>query len=455
MRHNQAMGSPPTASTSPLGRALRTERTMTRVRWVAAVFAVVQVVTYYIPYPPGVLAMAAAVVVLLVVGNLLATSVLRKTTTLAAARKLQVATLVLDAVIVLGLVVVYTFDADTAIWAVIYILPLEGAIKFGLSGSLATMGAAAVAYTAREFYGLSAYGNSLLPTSISFRMGIGFIIAWVAGAMASSLIRDRDQLERAKVAVERSAADLALAVDQLREATAVKDDFLAVTNHELRTPLTTILGYATTLEERWDDLPDSKRRQFIGHISRQGRRLRSLVEDLLTLSSAQAGALEISLRPVPVCLAVDEALAQNGLAAKNVINDCPPSVHVAADLERLTQVLTNFISNAQKYGAAPVSISVATFDGWVEISVCDSGAGVPESFVPHLFEKFSQASRGVSRTAEGTGLGLAIVKELTEAQEGEVWYEPNEPTGSKFCVRLRQAAAPPDAADAAPGAASA
>lgn len=415
---------------------------MVRVRWVAVVFATAQVATYYIPYPPGVLPLAAAAVVGLLAGNVLAWSRLRRDLTLSSVRALQVATLALDGLVVMSLVLVYTFDADTAMWAVIYILPLEGAIKFGLRGSLVTMGAATLAYIAREAYGTAVYGNPFLPTSISFRMGIGFIIAWVAGAMASSLLRDRDQLERAKVAVERSAGDLALAVDQLREATAVKDEFLAMTNHELRTPLTTILGYATTLEQRWDDLPDGKRREFVSHIGRQGRRLRLLVEDLLTLSAAQAGGLEVILRSVPLCHAIDEALAQNGQAAQDVINECPSSLHVAADFDRLTQVLTNFLSNALKYGAPPISISAAVADGWVEVSVCDRGAGVPDHFVPHLFDKFSQASRGLSRTAEGTGLGLAIVKELAEAQEGTVWYEPNHPTGSKFVLRLRQAAPP-------------
>ena len=435
------MSSDTATSGAALTRALRAERTMTRVRWVGVVFAVVQVATYYLPYPSGVLPFAVAAVAALAGGNLAAAAVLRRVTTLRAAQRLQVTTLILDSVIVLALVVVYTFDADTAMWAVIYILPLEGAIKFGLRGSLLTMGAATLAYAAREVYGLAVYDNPLLATSISFRMGIGFIIAWVAGAMASSLVRDREHLERAKTAVERSAADLAEAVEQLREATAVKDDFLAVTNHELRTPLTTILGYATTLEAKWPSLPDDQRREFVGHISHQAQRLRLLVEDLLTLSSAQAGALEIDAVPVRLADAVREAVEQNGLAATQVTNDCPPSLMVLADPDRLTQILTNFISNALKYGAHPIHVEANGDGDWVELRVCDSGRGVPATFVPYLFDKFSQASRGLSRTAEGTGLGLAIVKQLVEAHGGTVWYEPSPSGGSQFCVRLP--AAPP------------
>jgi signal transduction histidine kinase len=412
---------------------------MVRVRWVGVAFACVQVATYYIPYPPGVVPWAVATVALLAAGNLAAWMGLRRVRHLGAARRLQVATLLLDGFVVMGLVVVYTFDADTAMWAVIYILPLEGALKFGLLGSVATMATATVAYIARELYGAAAYDNPFLATSVSFRMGIGFIIAWVAGAMASSLVRERDEVERAKAAVERSAGELAVAVEQLREATAVKEEFLAVTNHELRTPLTTILGYGTTLQSKWESIPEAQRRDFIDHMVHQTRRLHALVEDLLTLSSAQAGALEIAIRPVALCKAVDEALANNGLGATGVTHDCPPTLFVLADFDRLTQVLTNFVSNALKYGAEPITVHAAEHDGWVEVRVRDHGPGVPPEFVPYLFEKFSQASRGLSRTAEGTGLGLAIVEQLTEAQGGQVWYEPNEPTGSQFCVRLPRA----------------
>lgn len=421
---------------TPLERARRSERTMIRVRWLGVLFAAVQVATYYLPYPPGVLPVAAAIVVLLAAGNAAVFAAYKRADTFAAIRRLQIASLVLDGVVVMGLVFVFTFDADTAMWAVIYILPLEGAITFALRGALWTMGAATVAYTVRELYGEAVYDTPFLATSVSFRMGIGFIIAWVAGAMAASLTKDREQLERAKEDVERTAAELADVIDQLQAATAVKDDFIAVTNHELRTPLTTILGYAQTLETRYAGLDDEQRLVFVGHIRRQGRRLHALVEDLLTLSSSQAGALDLQMQPVAVRTAVDDAIAQNGLRAGGVRNECPPAMHVLASEDRLVQIFTNLVSNALKYGAEPIVVTAAQHEEWVEVRVCDAGEGVPPPFVPRLFDKFSQASRGLSRTAEGTGLGLAIVRELAVAQGGTIDYEPNQPTGSRFCLRL-------------------
>ncbi len=406
-----------------LGRA---ERTLIRVRWAGVVFAAVQILTYYLPYPDGVMRFAACLVLLLAVGNTAIRLTLGRVSTPTHAKALAVAGLALDVVVVMGLVFVYTFDLDTAIWAAVYVLPLEGAIKFQLAGSFWTMAIATVVYSAREVFGALAYGNPFLATSISFRMGVGFIIAGVAGAMASSLLRERNELEVAKAELERAGE--------------IKDDFLAMTNHELRTPLTTILGYTAMLQRRWSTLEDGYKRDAVTAIAEQSERLRDLVEDLLTISSAQAGALQIEVEPVALATVLNDTIGL--LPAADVENACSDSLWVLADRRRLGQILSNYLSNARKYGAAPFAIEAYEEASSVVLKVVDSGPGVPEGFVPRLFEKFSQASVGASRTAEGTGLGLAIVRQLAEAQGGEAWYEPGTPQGSRFCLRL--AAPPPD-----------
>jgi signal transduction histidine kinase len=411
-------------------RLARAERTLIRVRWIGVVFAVVQVTTYYLPHPPGAMAWAAGLIALLAAGNVAAQLAARRVTTRAQANRLAVAGLALDLVVVSGFVFVYTFDVDTAIWAVLYVLPLEGAIKLQLPGALWTMAVVSVIYIVREIFGTAVYGNPFLLPSISFRMGIGFIIAWVAGAMASNLVAERNELAAAKAELERAGE--------------IKDDFLAMTNHELRTPLTTILGYASMLDRRWDTLGDAAKRDALHQIAQQGQRLHDLVEDLLTISSAQAGALQVEVEPVGLAALVHEAVAQL-LPDGGADVRCPESLLVLADRRRLGQILTNYLSNARKYGAPPIDIEAAEDGATVVVKVTDSGYGVPDAFVPRLFEKFSQASVGASRTAEGTGLGLAIVRELAEAQGGEVWYEPRSPQGSAFCLRLRRGDLPPAA----------
>ena len=425
-----------------LARSLRIERVMQRIRVVAVVFGIVQVVTYYLPYPPGILVAAFALLGLLSVGTAAVQLASRRITSLRAMRLLGACSLLLDIVVVTGLVFVYTFDPDTAIWALLYVLPLEGAIRFGLRGALLTMATVAVVYAVREMFGAAAYGNAVLMTSISFRMGVGFIIAAVAGAMASSLVTERDQVERARVELEVYATELAAANAELQAANEVTQDFLAMTNHELRTPLTTIMGYTSLLSDRWDALPDDSRRRFVGMIERQSSRLHSLVQDLLTLSSARAGKLAMVLKPVELAPAVDDAIANNGPAAAAVRNACPKGLWVTADSDRLCQILVNYVSNALRYGTPPVSVAATVEQGWVQVRVDDVGTGVAEEFIPHLFEKFARSGRAKARHVDGTGLGLAIVRQLARAQGGDAWYEPNVPNGSRFCLRLALAQTP-------------
>jgi signal transduction histidine kinase len=412
-----------TKGTARMARLARAERTLIRVRWLGVAFALLQVSTYYIPHPPGALPAALALIGLLAVGNAAIQLLAHRVATRRQANVLAGAGLALDIVVVTGFVFVYTFDIETAMWAVLYILPLEGAIKLQLPGALWTMTVVSVLYVIRELIGTSLYGNPFLPPSISFRLGIGFIIAGVAGAMANNLVAERNELAAAKAELERAGE--------------IKDDFLAMTNHELRTPLTTILGYASMLDRRWDTLAEGAKRDAVSEIAQQGQRLHDLVEDLLTISSAQAGALHVEIEPVPLAALVHEAVGHL-LPDRGADVRCPESLLVLADRRRLNQILTNYLSNALKYGAPPIGVEATADDRSVVVKVTDAGAGVDPAFVPRLFEKFSQASVGASRTAGGTGLGLAIVRQLAQAQGGEVWYEPRVPHGSAFCLRLRR-----------------
>ena len=532
---------------------------MVRVRWVGTVFAAAQVLTFYKPYPGGLLEVALSLVAVLFLGNVLIWRALRSAHTPQGAAGIATAALAFDAVIVLGFTFIYTFDVETAIWALIYVLPLEGAIKFQLKGALLTMAAATLLYASREIYGAVFFDHPLLPTSISFRMGIGFIVAAVAGSMASGLVKDRDEIEEAARTVKRSEerfrrifeespvgmilvdrdgrlkqvnaafarmlgrdpgglkeqslidlvhpsdvftdaeqiarlhngliasyevekrfmtatkdviwghmtaslvheqsvteprvlciienitarknaeATLERYAEELREANVelkrsseMKDHFVAVTNHELRTPLTTIIGFTSLLARRWANLTDNEKREAVGLIGHDARKLHRLVEDLLTLSSARAGAVSVNPRTISLRPAIDEALSQNG-AASTIPVSCPPDLTAFADPERVTQIVSNFVSNALKYGEPPISIEAVSRDGVVEVIVRDRGPGVPEAFAPHLFEKFTQAN---GSNGKGTGLGLAIVDELAKAQGGTVHYAPESPHGSCFTLRL-------------------
>jgi GAF domain-containing protein len=187
-------------------RQLRTVRNLATIRWAAIVWAAIQVFTYYLPYPRGVLPWAIAAVGVLLVGNTGVWLGLPRAHTGSAIRRLALASVLVDGIAIVMLVYVYTFDPDTAIWATLYIVPLGAAALFQLRGALWTMAAVTVLYAVREVYGHVAFDNELLPVSITFRMGVGFIISGFAGAMASGLVsrlRELGALNR----ITRTVAD--------------------------------------------------------------------------------------------------------------------------------------------------------------------------------------------------------------------------------------------------------
>ncbi|QJY49795.1 hybrid sensor histidine kinase/response regulator [Pseudonocardia broussonetiae] len=194
-----------TLATAELARLVRAERAMLRIRWGGFVFGLAQVLTYYLPYPPGMFELAVGLLALLAVGNLVIWPLIPRMTTVRRARRVGVAALVLNGTVFLGLVFVFTFDTETAIWAVLYVLPMEAAVRFQLRGAMVAIGLLTVAYTLREVFGTLVYGHPFLVVSITFRMGIGLIIAAVAGVIAQSLTRDREQLA-ALSAITRTVA---------------------------------------------------------------------------------------------------------------------------------------------------------------------------------------------------------------------------------------------------------
>jgi hypothetical protein len=173
----------------------RSERTMVLVRWAAVAFATLQVMVYDTePYPPGVQAAALALVGILALENVAISAISRRALTLAQARTLSITALAIDILVTGGLVWLFAFDQLTALWAVVFILPLEGAIRFGLPGALVSWAAATVLYAGREIWGSRVYDYPLEWNSISFRMGIGLMIALVAGLMAKNLTTERSRL---------------------------------------------------------------------------------------------------------------------------------------------------------------------------------------------------------------------------------------------------------------------
>lgn len=251
----------------------------------------------------------------------------------------------------------------------------------------------------------------------------------IAERVTAQLYASGQELERLNEALLRTNDELQTVNQSLR-------DFVAVASHDLRGPLTSVIGFASLLEGRWEQIADAKRQEFIATIVRQGRHLDRLVEDLLTVSKIEAGALSVHREVVCLSEVLARCIEEFTQHASEVHVDAPSLTSAFVDPAHLERIVVNFVSNALKYGAPPVDVEASENGAWVEIRVRDQGDGVPLEFVPRLFGRFARADTEATREKRGTGLGLSIVQGLARANGGDTWYEPNEPHGSCFGVRL-------------------
>lgn len=237
---------------------------------------------------------------------------------------------------------------------------------------------------------------------------------------------------------------------QLRDANAAKETLLSTTSHELRTPLSSILGFAAVLKEETDK---PHHHEFLELIEESGQRLLETINAILDLAQLRAGAMMLHRVPVDVGEKVQEvhrlmsALAQKkGLTFTVKLPETP--VYAMLDPKALERVLINLVSNAIKFTeAGSVEIVVDASPTQVAIAVRDTGVGIAEEFMPHLFEEFRQESSGLDRAYEGSGLGLAIVAQLVRLMEGTVTVQSKKGEGSTFTVTFARVAVPTTQSD--------
>lgn len=223
--------------------------------------------------------------------------------------------------------------------------------------------------------------------------------------------------------------------EDLERARAHQTQFLSMVSHELRSPVASVLGFVELIESRERDLSDKSR----GHLQRireSAHRLLQFINDLLDLSKAEAGRMEITLSEFDlVAVAQEVAEATRALVVNRDIQVevvSPPSLSVRSDELRIRQILTNLTSNAAKFTeSGRITIAVLDQQG-VSIEVTDTGMGIPEDSRHAIFEAFRQA--GVS--TGGTGLGLSIVDHLVKLLHGRVELESELGRGSTFRVCL-------------------
>jgi PAS domain S-box-containing protein len=255
---------------------------------------------------------------------------------------------------------------------------------------------------------------------------------------------DDEDIRFAEDLASRSALafDNARSYEQLQAANQLKDEFLATLSHELRTPLNAILGYARML--RLGILREERKESALETLERNAISLTQIVEDVLDVSRISAGKIRLNVQTIDVAVVLSDALAtvMPAAEAKGVTVDSMIDAQVgpiSGDPDRLRQVMWNLLSNAVKFTprGGHIQLSMRRVDPSVEILVCDTGIGIPEEFLPHLFERFRQADSTTTRAHGGLGLGLAIARQIVELHGGTIHASSDGAgKGSTFRVEL-------------------
>lgn len=267
---------------------------------------------------------------------------------------------------------------------------------------------------------------------------ISFTILIIAGILYGWLIfvrRNNRKLAEKNLIIEREK-------NRAEESERAKEVFFSNISHELRTPLTLIIGPLDYLIENTED-QNIKRELTI--VQRSASRLHSMINELLDLYKLESGKITLNVSSIEIVSVISqlvqsfESLATQNKLKLNFIhntNDCIAFV----DLDKLEKVLINLLSNAFKFTNGPGEITInlecENNEKDLRISVADTGIGIPNDKIDHVFDRFYQVDESYSRGYEGTGIGLSLTKELVELHNGKIWAESELEKGSVFTILI-------------------
>jgi PAS domain S-box-containing protein len=267
---------------------------------------------------------------------------------------------------------------------------------------------------------VSARGRLAAPDERGVIRFHGVVLDITARKRAEQELRRRTRLyDRLALEAERAARA------EVERGSRMKDEFLATLSHELRTPLAAVLGWAQILGAGGNTPEEVE--EGIAVIGRNARAQAQIIDDLLEMSRIVSGKIRLEVQQLQLGGVVRAAVAtvQSAADAKRVrvsIAEEDAALRISGDENRLQQVFWNLLSNAVKFTPSEgrIDVRVARVDSHVEVSVCDTGAGIRPEFLPFVFDRFRQADASTTRLHGGLGLGLAIVKQLVELHGGTV-----------------------------------
>ncbi|MHC1756817.1 MAG: CHASE4 domain-containing protein [Methanosarcina sp.] len=251
-------------------------------------------------------------------------------------------------------------------------------------------------------------------------------------------------LEICRDITERKAVEKLLQEKQIAEmSNCTKSEFLANMSHELRTPLNSIIGFSDLLSEQVHGQLSEKQLRYVGNISKSGKHLLNLINEILDLSKVEAGKMELNYKEFELANKLN--MIQNLLSPiadrKNItieIDVDSKLTRICADEDRFVQMIYNLADNAIKfsYENGLVKIGARKKGDLVEITVKDTGIGIKAEDYNKLFKPFSQIDSFSSKSSQGTGLGLSLVKQIVHLHGGYVWFRSKQGEGSTFAFTI-------------------
>ena len=256
--------------------------------------------------------------------------------------------------------------------------------------------------------------------------------------LQQGVVFDITARKRAEQARTRALQHERETAQQLRQTVHTHQTFLRSISHELRTPLTSVLGFAQTLEDHDEVLPPAQRQALTSRLAANARRLDQLMGNLLDLERANRHALQLTLHDhVDLAKVCGDVLADVD-SASHPLKVEVPKTDLVLDRPKLERIVDNLVRNAIKHTPAGSTVRVRAEMRAEDIVLIveDDGPGIAPSVVDRLFAPFQQGPQAAADPNPGTGVGLTLVRAFVLAHGGEVWHEPLEPHGARFCVRL-------------------
>jgi signal transduction histidine kinase len=256
-----------------------------------------------------------------------------------------------------------------------------------------------------------------------------------------------DEIDALGITVEQMSQRIVDQIRQLRHADATRRELIANISHDLRTPLTSLQGYLETLLIKEGALTEAERRHYLELAAKHGKRLSQLTAELFELAMLESQGRELHFEPFSLAELVQDVAQKFELEAEKhalrLETEIPPGApFVSGDIALIERVLENLIENAIKYTpeGGRIRLSLVPGPGHIAARVSDTGVGIPEHEIPHIFERFYRVEKSRGEGTEGTGLGLAIARRILDLHGSRIAVESKPGDGTSFSFELPIAA---------------